>query len=203
LAAARETFAMRGFAGTTMEEVALRAEITKPTLYGYFSTKGELLLSLMLPVFIDIGTSLEALNRRVSEGRLDDRQDFISAFLDALLAPYRDDPDRFRLTQLLHQTRLVESLDSDTLAVLDAQGRSDFTLARAILREAMQRGVIRDVAVGPLADVIWAIVVGTIQVQDIKNRTGGRAQLAAALELAQSLLSDVLAPTNQENHHHD
>ncbi len=203
LAAARETFVVRGFAGATMEELALRAEITKPTLYSYFRTKDELLLSLMLPVFVDIGTQFEALSRRVREGALDDRRDFISAFLDALLAPYRDDPDRFRLTQLLHQTRLVESLDSDTLTVLDAQGRADFTAARAILREAMARGVIRDGAVGPLADVIWGIVVGTIQVEDIKNRTGGRAQLPAALKLAQSLLSDALAPTNPDNHHDD
>jgi AcrR family transcriptional regulator len=39
LAAAQETFSTRGFAGSTMEEVALRAEITKPTLYGYFTPR--------------------------------------------------------------------------------------------------------------------------------------------------------------------
>jgi AcrR family transcriptional regulator len=195
LAAARETFASRGFSAATMEEVALRAEITKPTLYGYFRTKDELLLSLMLPVFADIGTQLEALKARVSEGELDDREQFISALLGALLTPYRDDPGRFRLTQLLHQTRLVETLDSETLSALDAQGRTDFTVARALLREAMRRGVIRELPVAPLADVIWAIVVGTIQVEDIKNRTGGRTQLTAALALAQRLLADALDPS--------
>jgi TetR/AcrR family transcriptional regulator len=194
LAAARETFGSRGFSRATMEEVALRAEITKPTLYGYFRSKDELLLSLMMPVFADIGTQLEALSARVSGGELDDPEQFISALLAALLAPYRDDPGRFRLTQLLHQTRLVEALDSETLSALDAQGRTDFTLARGLLREAMRRGVIRAAPVAPLADLVWAIVVGTIQVEDIKSRTGGRDQLTAALALAQQLLTDALAP---------
>jgi TetR/AcrR family transcriptional regulator len=38
-------------------------------------------------------------------------------------------------------------------------------------------------------------VVGTIQVEDIKNRTGGRTQLTAALALAQRLLADALDPS--------
>jgi TetR/AcrR family transcriptional regulator len=89
-------------------------------------------------------------------------------------------------------------LDSETSKALDTQGRKDFTLARSILRDAMQRGLIRDVAIGPLADIVWGIVVGIIQVEDIKNRTGGRAQLTAALQLATDMLSSALAPPNEE-----
>jgi TetR/AcrR family transcriptional regulator len=198
LAAARETFTSRGISGSTMEEVALRAEITKPTLYGYFRTKDEILLSLMVPVFVDIGTSLEELRQRLANGEVTERGQLVAQLLEAVLFPYRHDPDRFRLTQLLHQTRLVESLDSETSKALDTQGRKDFTLARSILRDAMQRGLIRDVAIGPLADIVWGIVVGIIQVEDIKNRTGGRAQLTAALQLATDMLSSALAPPNEE-----
>ncbi|MGH3439803.1 MAG: TetR/AcrR family transcriptional regulator [Sciscionella sp.] len=194
LAAARETFAARGFAGSTMEEVALRAEITKPTLYGYFRTKDELLLLLMVPVFADIATQLEQLLSSLHNEEVSGGEQLIASLLDAVLFPYRADPGRFRLTQLLHQTRLVESLDSQTHTTLDTLGRKAFKLARSILREAMQRGLIRDVAVAPLADVIWGIVVGTIQVEDIKNRTGGRAQLPAALQLATDLLASALIP---------
>ena len=199
LAAACETFTSRGFAGSTMEEVALRAEITKPTLYGYFRTKDELLLSLMLPVFVAIGTQLEQLQSDLKTGAVQDREDLITKFLDAVLFPYRAEPERFRLTQLLHQTRLVESLDAEVLSQLDTQGRHDFATARSILKEAMRLRIIRDVPVAPLADVIWGIVVGTIQVEDIKNRTGGRAQLAATFQLAADLLSYALTPRTQEN----
>lgn len=177
-----------------MEEVALRAEITKPTLYGYFRTKDELLLLLMVPVFADIATQLEQLLSSLHNEEVTGGEQLIASLLDAVLFPYRADPGRFRLTQLLHQTRLVESLDSQTHTTLDTLGRKAFKLARSILREAMQRGLIRDVAVAPLADVIWGIVVGTIQVEDIKNRTGGRAQLPAALQLATDLLASALIP---------
>jgi TetR/AcrR family transcriptional regulator len=197
LAAARETFTSRGIAGATMEEVALRAEITKPTLYGYFRTKDEILVALMVPVFADIGARLEELRERLDSDLITDHGQLIAELIDALLFPYRADPERFRLTQLIHQTRLVESLDSDTLMRLDAEGRKDFKLARAILRDAMQRKLIREVAVAPLADVVWAITVGIIQVEDIKFRTGGRAQLAAPLQLATEMLTIALAPPDE------
>lgn len=198
LAAAQETFSTRGFAGSTMEEVALRAEITKPTLYGYFHTKDELLLTLMLPVFADIGAQLQVLQRDLEAGLVSSCQQLIGQFVDAVLNPYRTDPARFRLTQLLHQTRLVETLDPATIAALDIQGRQDFTLARSILRAAVHKKLIRDVPVAPLADVIWGIVVGTIQVEDIKNRTGGHAQHAATLQLAADLLTAALDPHQKE-----
>jgi TetR/AcrR family transcriptional regulator len=198
LAAAQETFTTRGFAGSTMEEVALRAEITKPTLYGYFRTKDELLLNLMLPVFADIGDELQALHRDLEAGLITGCDQLIARFLDAVLTPYSTDPARFRLAQLLHQTRLVESLDPASLAALNIQGRTDFTLARSILRMAVDQGLIRDVPTGPLADLIWGIVVGTIQVEDIKNRTGGRPQHTATLRLANELLISALQRTTTE-----
>lgn len=200
LAAAQETFTTRGFASATMEEVALRAEITKPTLYGYFRTKDELLLTLMLPVFADIGYELQGLHRDLEARLITDCAQLITRFLDAVLTPYNTDPDRFRLTQLLHQTRLVETLDAASLAALDIQGRTDFTTGRSILRMAAEQHLIRDVPTAPLADLIWAIVVGTIQVEDIKNRTGGRPQHAATLKMAHDLLVAALQPPEEGQH---
>jgi TetR/AcrR family transcriptional regulator len=198
LAAAQETFTTRGFAGSTMEEVALRAEITKPTLYGYFHSKDELLLTLMLPVFAEIGAQLQAVQRDVKAGLIGSCHELVGAYLDAVLTPYRTDPARFRLTQLLHQTRLVETLDPAAAAALDIQGRQDFTLARAILRTAVQKRLIRDIPAAPLADIIWGIVVGTIQVEDIKNRTGGHPQHTSTLKLAADLLTTALTPYQTE-----
>jgi TetR/AcrR family transcriptional regulator len=199
LAAACEAFSSLGFAGSTMEEVALRAEITKPTLYSYFRTKDEILLTLMLPVFVDIGVALEALHEEVERGLIGSRDELLTKYLDAVLLPYRSDPARYRLTQLLHQTRLVEQLDQDTLSQLDVQGRKDFTIGRSILRTAMRQGLIRELPVAALADVIWGIVVGTIQVEDIKAHTGGRSQHSAALRLAAELLTCALEPIRQED----
>ena len=46
LKASRQLFSARGFEQTTMEEVALRAEVSKATLYNYFTNKDSLLMGI-------------------------------------------------------------------------------------------------------------------------------------------------------------
>ena len=61
LDAAFEEFALNGFAGTRLDDVATRAGITKGTIYLYFGSKEDLFIAalkqMMLPLFENI-TSL-------------------------------------------------------------------------------------------------------------------------------------------------
>jgi AcrR family transcriptional regulator len=50
LNAAREVFSSKGFNTTTMEEIALRAELSPGILYLYFENKEELYTSLSVEV---------------------------------------------------------------------------------------------------------------------------------------------------------
>lgn len=50
LEAAQQLFVERGFHGTALQEIADRVGITKPALYYYFASKGELLGSLLDPM---------------------------------------------------------------------------------------------------------------------------------------------------------
>ncbi|WP_417456578.1 TetR/AcrR family transcriptional regulator [Kordiimonas sp.] len=45
--AAGELFVEKGFADTTIEEIAARAVVSAPTVYNYYGTKGDLLLALV------------------------------------------------------------------------------------------------------------------------------------------------------------
>lgn len=45
--AAADLFAARGFAETTMEEIAAKAEVSPPTIYNYFRSKSDILLGLL------------------------------------------------------------------------------------------------------------------------------------------------------------
>lgn len=45
--AAAELFVEKGFADTTIEEIAERALVSAPTVYNYYGTKGDLLLALV------------------------------------------------------------------------------------------------------------------------------------------------------------
>lgn len=48
LTAARTTFTVHGYHGTTMDTVGAVADVTKPVLYRHFSTKSELYLAVIL-----------------------------------------------------------------------------------------------------------------------------------------------------------
>lgn len=71
--AALTLFEERGYAATTMEQIAARAEISPATLYRYFPTKESTLTSQLLPEFGGLALALvgrpreEALPRALSE----------------------------------------------------------------------------------------------------------------------------------------
>lgn len=197
LRGAERAFAERGYLRATMDDVALAAEVSKPTLYSYFSAKDELLLALVLPILVAIGEELQALCERLNNNHHGDGAAFVRDLMRALRRVPTADPERFRLVQLVHQTRLVSVLSESTRAALDTHGRRDFLLARTALAEAMRRGLITKRPVGALADVLWGTVVGILQVQDFKAETQQRdrkRERAATLKMAEQLLVEALLP---------
>ena len=66
LEAARKVLFSKGYVKATMDEIALEAEISKPTIYQYFKSKDDLFFSLMLPVVEDIGTELEKIENKLA-----------------------------------------------------------------------------------------------------------------------------------------
>ena len=48
LVAALSVFAAEGYSGTSMDAIAAKASVSKPTLYQYFGTKEQLFTEIML-----------------------------------------------------------------------------------------------------------------------------------------------------------
>jgi AcrR family transcriptional regulator len=71
LAAARELFATQGVQKTSLQDIAGRLGITKPALYYHFSSREELVRSIMLPL-VDDSTALIA--EAESRGRIEPRE---------------------------------------------------------------------------------------------------------------------------------
>lgn len=60
LKASRQLFSAKGFEQTTMDDIAARAEVSKATLYNYFTNKGSLLLGIAQ-------TALDEIRQMVAE----------------------------------------------------------------------------------------------------------------------------------------
>ena len=183
---AKKVFFKKGYLKATMEEIAQGAEITKPTIYQYFKNKEDLFFSLMTPVIDDIGIQLGKIQKKLDEGEYKSGEAVLRAMFRAFYHSYEFSPETFRIIQIFQQTNLALELSSEFRKEINHKGRSNFELGRKILSDAMERGLINRANTYTLADLIWGLTVGVIQLEDIKgDEQLGHRFKRSALNLAQ------------------
>jgi TetR/AcrR family transcriptional regulator len=198
---AKRVFFSKGYIKATMDEIALGAEISKPTVYLYFKNKDDLYFSLMGTVIEDIGIRLQLVETRLMAGEYFGGSGLIEDLFKALYHSYEIDRDAFRIVQMFQQAGLVAELDSEMQASMNEKGRSNFDLLRRIMTVGMERRLLKRVNVYCLADLFWAVTVGVIQLEDIKgdDRRGDKFK-KKTLDLAEKFLIEALAEPGADNH---
>jgi AcrR family transcriptional regulator len=196
--AARKVFFAKGYLKSTMDEIALAAEITKPTIYLYFKTKDDLLINLMQPLIDDIRNRLEIVETKLLEGKIKDGNGLISGILRAFYHGYESLPETFRIVQLFQQQDLISELRPEIRTALDDRGRINFDICRRLLTRGMETGLIKKVNVYALADVIWGMMVGVIQLENFKaDEQKGHKLKKKTLDLAERLIAAALTRRNE------
>ena len=194
LKAAERVFFSKGYLKATMDEIALEAEVTKPTVYLYFKTKDDLFFTLMLPVIDHVRKQLERVEVRLAAGGINDSQSLIEDIFQAFYSGYETYPDAFRIIQLFQQQqRLMNELRPEVRTALNDKGRVNFDLGRSLLARGIELGLIRKVNLYEMADVIWGSIVGIVQLEDIKSDDQKNHKLKQnTLHLAQQLIAAAL-----------
>jgi TetR/AcrR family transcriptional regulator len=200
LEAAKKVFAARGYLKATMDEIALTAEITKPTIYLYFKTKDDLFFTLMLPLIEDVHRQLQKVEKNLQAGKLSDGAGLIGAIFRGFYSAYEKRTETFRIIQLFQQQGLVGELRPEVRSALNDRGRANFILHRRLLGEGMEKGLLRKADIHELADVIWATFVGVIQLEDAKStdRKKNRHLTANTLRLAEELIAGAMTIQNKD-----
>jgi AcrR family transcriptional regulator len=197
LEAAQRVFFSKGYLKSTMDEIAMEAEVTKPTVYLYFKAKDDLFFTLMLPLMDDIKKQLEKAEESLTTGKIKDGGSLIKALFRAFYHGYKTSPETFGIIQLFQQQRLMGELKPDVRAALNDKGRINFDLSRRLLTRGMELGLIKKVNVYEIADVIWALIVGVIQLEDIKSDDQkGHLLKKNTLRLAEQLIAEALTINN-------
>ncbi len=96
LLAARDVFAMRGYAGTAVEEIVARARVSRTTFYVFFENKEQCLLAVYRLGLEQIGAAVMQAEARTTERRLAPER-LIRAEVRATLAAYAADPPMARI----------------------------------------------------------------------------------------------------------
>ncbi len=142
VAAARELFAERGYAGVGTEEIVQRAGVTRGALYHHFADKEDLLRG----VLHDLSRELAEASAAAALKETDQWRQILAAvdaFLDACTDP---------AVQQIMMTDAPSVLGWDEWREIDAQ--YGLGLVRASLENAMETGLIARQPVDPLAHLL-------------------------------------------------
>ncbi len=198
LDAAQKVFFSKGYKKATMDEIALEAEISKPTIYQYFKTKDELYAALMLPVMEVSAEQFELIERNLEQGLYSSGKKLVKDIFASLLAVYVQAPDALRVAQVFFQQKdLIGELSQESRTVFSSKGTYDFELARRVVMTASRQGLIRDIDSYALIDIIWGLFAGLTQLEEIKatKHPERKSHLAETLNLATDLIIEAIALT--------
>ncbi|MFH1007498.1 MAG: TetR/AcrR family transcriptional regulator [Candidatus Latescibacterota bacterium] len=139
LDAAKRMFAQKGYAATTIDEIAQEADFSKGAMYGYFEGKEDLFFSLIQEKLDDI----ERRSRRVIESS-DDPKSKIMDLVETHLAFFEEDKDFFRIIvseqprlEMEAENRLREHLGERCLRGLD--------LIEKVMQDGVSAGVLKEI----------------------------------------------------------
>lgn len=182
LLAAREVFSERGYDAATFQEIALRADLTRPAINHYFSHKRMLYREVLEQTNELVVNAAIARARR--EATLVER---ISAFLTAAAEADSENRSaaRFLVTAVLESQRHPDLGDAET----DSLRRSREFVGWAV-RDAIQHGELAPgTDAGPLTEVLVAVLCG---VGFYSGFVEGAHEVAAIIEQAERLLAAAL-----------
>jgi len=140
--AAADLFAAKGFAETTMEDIASLAEVSPPTIYNYFHSKSDILLGLL-------EISKEMMDAALDRIIEDPRGNPIDVVCEFVRIDLQDGYDyRQKNVWRMISAAALEAQDERRIAYIEAQSIFTRKLER-LVRKMQERGEV-DAAVDPL-----------------------------------------------------
>lgn len=185
--AARPIFVERGFAATSIEQIARAAEMSVGAIYLYFQSKEDLYVSLLPEALAPLEAALTASRAaRPADDRL------TSAWAH-LLAWSKAEVEGARALGLLARPGLAEQLSAeDAAAAAAAIARIREQLAGTIA-DGIAGGVYRQADPAAVAELVWSAFAGGLSLDLVATNLGqptlDRAALIAVIEA--SLRADV------------
>ncbi|MFP4344138.1 MAG: TetR/AcrR family transcriptional regulator [Anaerolineales bacterium] len=176
LSAAAEVFAEKGYANTTVREIAERADMAEGTLYNYFDGKREILLTILeeaQPPLEEAFTELEGLEDR-----------------DAMMAMIEQAFDLSEVNLPFTRTLLTEAwVDDEVLQDFIAERiRNVDKLLQAFVRERIRAGAFRSIDPAIASRVSMGMFLGLLLpvlrgVEPVPSPAERRQLAAAAVDL--------------------
>jgi AcrR family transcriptional regulator len=160
LEAATNVFARVGFAATDVQEIAALAGVGKGTVYRYFPSKEELFLAT-----VDLGMRRLTTTVDSAAAKASDPLTRIASAIEAYLAYFDQHPE---IIELFIQERA--HFRHRQQATYFAHRDANIGAWRQLLVELIRDGLVRDLPVDSLLEVISDLLYGTLFTKQISGR---------------------------------
>ncbi|GMQ81083.1 MAG: TetR/AcrR family transcriptional regulator [Rhodothermia bacterium] len=189
LSAATELFAEKGYAGATLDEIALRAEFGKGTLYNYFpGGKKQILLAIFDQLYDGLCALIEdSFGTEENEPFRDTMEAFVSNCFQFFY-------EQFNLFMILvkEAEQLIFSDDQERVAYFVQQQNRVLQTLAGPLREAMNRGDIREMPPELLANMLFVNIKGYQMRRCPRNLTQSKKPLENPSKEQAGFLTDFI-----------
>ncbi len=166
--AARTVFAERGYAKTSIEQVARQASLSVGAIYLYFRSKEDLYISLIEETLESFDAELGAMRTRSDLHPISRLQ----AAWSHLTGWAVSDVEGTRILRLIAQPGVRKQL-SDEVAVAAAAGLEKIRHHFAVLiSDGVQAGLYRAVDPHETADLLWSLFIGVLETSDARKNLG-------------------------------
>lgn len=167
LEAARTLIRAKGFAKSTMEDVAREAELSPGTLYLYFKNKDELFASLSLDLLESI---LGGLEKACAEDAPMEKR--FEAVKQAFCEGYRFDPSVLLNLFNLQTGKQFPNLSSEFLSELNRISARFVEVLSGFFDQGIRDGLLEDHHRVALADLVWSLFTGLVIWEESKKFFG-------------------------------
>lgn len=154
LDAAERLFVEKGYAETSISDIAARADFSRTSVYQYFASKEEIYLRIL-----DRYTDL--LTKRVTRATANSSPvpDKIAAFLEQIRAIIKEKPNFFSL-YFIQRHQVEPRLSSELKDRMNAKRRKLENVFRDFYREGIERGEVRNISVKDASNLFFAQITG-------------------------------------------
>lgn len=155
--AAREIFATKGYAKTSIEQVAQSASLSVGAIYLYFRSKEDLYISL-------IEAPLKSLAVEITH--LQSSRDLPSPLRAAwqrLIEWATKDPEHAVILRTLAQPEIRSRLSDDVTSAVAAGLQQAHEALASVVSTGIELGIYRRVEPAELATIVWSLFLGSVQ----------------------------------------
>jgi AcrR family transcriptional regulator len=198
--AAEKVFFSKGFDQSTMDDIAIEAELSKGTLYLYFRSKDELHFAIMER---GMGLLMQLMEEKL-KGNKNGRETLRELGL-ALVAFSNLYPDYFNSLIVFQASNLEQQKINERKLKQFMENRNSLTLLNETIVRGMEDGSIRkDIPLNELSTTLWAQMMGILVMFQSKKMAfdlhGVSREMLVNTHL--NLIRDSLNPNNMEETDH-